>query len=256
MLSIQGNREDPDSATAIVVGRVEKWEPGSTATHAHRKHQLMMATHGVLHVNTSRSEWIVPPSRAIWVSANTTHRVELKKSACASVLYIQPGAFDVPKLEKSFMLDASPLVRELINTCCQFGWDYLLDSPEARIANVLLDQLDQVDQTPLNLPLPKDVRALAVAEAIRKSPGRRESLQVLAKLNHTSARTLERLFINETGLSFGVWRKRVRLITGIEMLAYGQSVSTVAGEVGYSTPSAFVVAFREAFGLTPARYFG
>jgi AraC-like DNA-binding protein len=38
---------------------------------------------------------------------------------------------------------------------------------------------------------------------------------------------------------------------GIELLVAGRSVKTVAAEVGYRQPSAFVELFRQTFGMTP-----
>ncbi|MGO9790014.1 MAG: helix-turn-helix domain-containing protein [Solirubrobacteraceae bacterium] len=39
------------------------------------------------------------------------------------------------------------------------------------------------------------------------------------------------------------------------MLAAGEPVATVAGYVGYETPSAFIAAFRRHIGATPGAYF-
>lgn len=70
-----------------------------------------------------------------------------------------------------------------------------------------------------------------------------------------SKRTLERLFGDETGLSLGRWRQRMRLIESLRLLAEGLSVTRVALEVGYRSPSAYVSAFRRELGTTPGRYF-
>ena len=40
------------------------------------------------------------------------------------------------------------------------------------------------------------------------------------------------------------------------MPAFGMPVTTVAHRVGYDSASAFVAAFRRAFGVTPVSYFG
>ena len=41
---------------------------------------------------------------------------------------------------------------------------------------------------------------------------------------------------------------------GIELLAAGRSVKTVAAEVGYRQPSAFVELFRQTLGMTPRKW--
>jgi len=65
-------------------------------------------------------------------------------------------------------------------------------------------------------------------------------------------RTLERLFRGETGMSFGLWRQKVRLLQSIRVLASGGgSVTDAALESGYDSVSAFIVAFKRTFGCTP-----
>lgn len=70
-----------------------------------------------------------------------------------------------------------------------------------------------------------------------------------------SSRTLRRLTLAETGLSFGQWRQQVKLMHGLEMLARGVPVAEVSDVLGYSSPSNFIAMFRRAFGDSPARYF-
>lgn len=70
-----------------------------------------------------------------------------------------------------------------------------------------------------------------------------------------SRRTLERLFLEQTGLPVGRWRQRARLVAALRLLADGVPVTTVAHRVGYSTPNAFGAMFRAELGTSPARYF-
>jgi AraC-like DNA-binding protein len=63
------------------------------------------------------------------------------------------------------------------------------------------------------------------------------------------------LFRAETGLSFGAWRQRARLLSALQLLAENESVTQTAIAVGYASTSAFVAAFRRALGNTPGQYF-
>ena len=47
----------------------------------------------------------------------------------------------------------------------------------------------------------------------------------------------------------------MRLLHALRLLAAGQSVTTVALEVGYDSPSAFIAMFRRSLGATPGGYF-
>jgi AraC-like DNA-binding protein len=70
-----------------------------------------------------------------------------------------------------------------------------------------------------------------------------------------SRRTLERLFQRETGISLGRWRQQARLLHAMRRLAHGESVTSIALEVGYESPSAFIATFSNAFGTTPGRFY-
>ncbi len=69
-----------------------------------------------------------------------------------------------------------------------------------------------------------------------------------------SGRTLARLFMQETGMTFGEWRRRRILLAALERLSEGIAVTTVALEMGYESPSAFIAMFRQNLGMTPTQY--
>ena len=65
---------------------------------------------------------------------------------------------------------------------------------------------------------------------------------------------MERLFLVETKMTVGEWRRRLRLLHGVRLLAGGESVTNVAFDAGYASTSAFIAAFKRTFGMTPSRY--
>ncbi|MFJ1302792.1 AraC family transcriptional regulator [Pseudomonadota bacterium AL_CKDN230030165-1A_HGKHYDSX7] len=246
---------DPDRATAPVVGLMEQWLPGDQAPHAHRRHQLLCAATGVIHVTTSLGEWVLPSTRALWIGSGTLHSTRVRRPADTRVLYIDADAYPMPAGPACFVVAVDPLLRELMSACAIAPWDYAAESPEGRLAAVLIDQVRSVEHTLADLPFPADSRAVHLANILRADPANREPLDVLAHRVGSSPRTIERLFRAEAGLSFGSWRQRHRLLTAMELLAYGESVMNVALDVGYESASSFVAAFRSMFGTTPARYF-
>lgn len=247
--------EDPDDAVAPLVGRLDKWQPGSTEPHQHRRHQLISSFTGVLHLSTAVGQWVVPPARAVLIEAGTEHSLMVKRPAEVGVLYARADAYPMALESKVRVVGMSPLVRELFLACTRSAWDYQEGSNESRLAAVLMDQLELLDQAPSDLPLPSDKRALKVVKMLSDDPSNREPLDVLAQRAGSSKRTIERLFVTEANMTFGAWRQRQRLIMAVEALAYGESVKTVAMDVGYESASSFVAAFRAMFGVTPARYF-
>ncbi len=246
---------DPDLATAPVVGLMEEWMPADQAPHVHRRHQLLCAASGVIHVTTSVGEWVLPATRAIWIGSGTLHSTLVRRPAHTRVLYIDPDVYPMPDGAQCRVVAVNPLMREVIAACASAPWDYPADSPQARLASVLVDQVRATDHTSVDLPYPTDTRALRLANLLRTDPANRQPLESLAGQVGSSPRTIERLFQKEAGLSFGRWRQRQRLLTALEQLAYGESVTNVALDVGYESASSFVAAFKAVFGMTPARYF-
>ena len=55
-------------------------------------------------------------------------------------------------------------------------------------------------------------------------------------------------------MTFGAWRQRRRLQAAIARLAAGDAVTTVALDLGYESPSAFITMFRRTLWETPGRF--
>jgi len=223
--------------------------------HSHEHDQLMYSIKGAIHVITTTGRWILPPTRAIWISSGTAHAFEARRPVDLNILYIDSQAPGSPRWDDCAVVNVTPLVRELITACVDLPWNHRQDSRVGRLARVLLEQLDVLPQAPLTLPEPEDPRAIRLAQWLRMHPEDRRPLTVLAPECGGSVKTLERLFAKETGISFGAWRIRLRMIKALEQLAYGENVANTAHAIGYESPSSFIAAFRNTFGTTPARYF-
>jgi AraC-like DNA-binding protein len=101
-----------------------------------------------------------------------------------------------------------------------------------------------------------DPRARGVAQYVMTCPSAGETLEQLCRQHGASRRTLERLYREETGLSFGMWRQKVRMLDSIRQLAEGKSVTNAALDSGYVSVSAFIAAFKRTFGCTPGQLDG
>jgi AraC-like DNA-binding protein len=196
----------------------------------------------------------VPPNRAVWVPAGVEHGIEMTGKVLVQTIYLVAGiSNDLPRT--CCAVNVSPLLRELILHTVKLG---MLDEsipPQARLIGFLMDQLTVLPAIPLQLPLPADNRAQRAVEWLRAHPDDPGLIKSVAKRVATSARTLERLFQKETGMTFGKWRQQLRLLEAMRLLAAGRPVTAVALEVGYDSPSAFIAMFKRTLGTTPHRYF-
>ncbi len=55
-------------------------------------------------------------------------------------------------------------------------------------------------------------------------------------------------------MTFTEWRQRLRTMAALPLLAEGQTVETIAFDLGYSSASAFIVMFRKLMGMTPDEF--
>ena len=67
-------------------------------------------------------------------------------------------------------------------------------------------------------------------------------------------RTFTRSFKKEAGMGVAVWRQQARLMHALSLLSSGESITKVALEVGYDSPSAFTAMFHRAFGVPPSQF--
>ena len=220
--------------------------------------QLLFALRGMLTVHTGGGLWVVPAHQAVWVPAGVRHDVEVAAGVAMRAVYLHAalgGALHARLPGTCRVVEISPLLREILRRAMRLLTLDRRIAAERHLLDVLLDELTLLPLVPLDLPIPRDARGARAAALIRAEPAARNTLAEVARASAASARTLERLFRGETGLPFGVWRQRARLLRALQLLAEGATVTAAANAVGYDSTSAFVAAFRRALGTTPGRYF-
>lgn len=129
----------------------------------------------------------------------------------------------------------------------------LTEDQRRRAEDLVPDLLYPVPKLLIKVPRPADERVRAVADALLADPADRRSLEAHAQAVGVAGRTLMRLFADGTGMSFARWRTCVRLQAALPLLVEARSVSRVARDVGYATPSAFLAVFRRVVGTSPGR---
>jgi AraC-like DNA-binding protein len=220
--------------------------------HDHAEHQLIHPSAGVLQVSTPIGTWVVPPHRAVWIPATVPHAHQAQGPTQMRTLAFTE-TMNPLRLDRPTVLAVSPLLREVIIALT--GEPGLDPAQRANLERVALDQLRRVEALPLWLPSPHDARLRDVEALLRADPADQRTLAALGSAVGASERTLSRLFRAETAMSFPQWRTQLRLHHALTLLAAGAPVTNVATACGYSSSSAFIEAFRHAFGSTPGRYY-
>jgi len=223
--------------------------------HAHGWDQLTYAASGAMRVDTEAASWLVPPHCAVWLPAGTMHAEHMHGPVSVRTLYFVPGLVKaLPR--RCGIVNISALLRELILHVSRIGALDRKIAVQARLIGVLLDALGSFSDVPLQLPMPRDARARRLAALLQARPDEKATIARLSRGAGAGRRTIERLFLSETSMTVGEWRRRLRLLRAVQLLAKGESVTSAALEAGYSSTSAFIAVFRKAFGTTPGRYPG
>ena len=245
-----------DALPRPLYARAESLGAGSwTPRHRHDWVQFSYAISGVLGVHTDEGSFFAPPQWGIWIPAGLEHEVITSMRAEMRSLYVRredclwaPGQCRV--------LEVTPLARELIKGFCALPAEYPEGgSPEQRLVAVLLDQLASLPEVGFSLPLPRHGRLLVLCNELIETPDADVSLSLWSDRLGMSEKTLMRLFLRETGLSFRSWRQRVRLLSSLQVLEEGGHVTRAALSCGYESTSAFIAAFKKMFGYTPGELF-
>ncbi|ABC22751.1 transcriptional regulator, AraC family [Rhodospirillum rubrum ATCC 11170] len=246
---------DPDLTDRPAVARQLDFadHQAEVPMHEHRKGQLILALHGAVTCTADNEIWIVPPNCAVWIPGGVPHSARATANARLTYLFVEPGAAKLP--EECCTLSISPMIREMVDRLAREPADYPSHGHAARLARVALDELVDMPRERFNLPISGNAKIRAIADALTVDPSDRSTLAEWAKRVAMSERSLARLMIRETGLTFGRWRQQLHLVVALRQLAGGASVHTVAAELGYESVNAFITMFKKALGSTPAQYF-
>ncbi|WP_215781531.1 AraC family transcriptional regulator [Paludibacterium sp. B53371] len=222
--------------------------------HCHPEGQLWALWQGGVTIELQGCQWVLPQGQIGWLPPGTPHASSVFRQAVGWHAYLQPALCEVfPPTPTVFR--ASPLIRAMLAQIAD--WQIAaagLSERQQRFFAVLLDELLQAGTQPLMLPMPSHPGLLHLARGLLEDPAQAHPLDTLAREAGLSPRSLTRHFRQQTGMTLVQWRTAARMKKALEGLAAGGSVTRVAFETGYDSVSSFITAFRQRFGVTPARY--
>ncbi len=222
--------------------------------HAHAGGQLSLVLRGTMAVTSDEGWWLAPPGTAIWVAPKVIHGSHYSESSSLLLLRFSEK-FAARLSDHCDTIVISDLLRELAREAVRLNsMGDQADTLEL-LAQLMVLQMQQPRHGPgLFVPHGRDRRLRQATNILRQNPGGDFNLDELAALAHTSARTLARLFLVETNMTFGRWREHLRIVCAIDKLARGQSITQTALELGYQSASSFTTLFTRLLGKPPRRY--
>lgn len=221
--------------------------------HAHAWGQLIFVKSHVLEMQVEGERLLTPAGIPIWIPPHHTHASYNHQQAQFRTFNLAASLCDgLPR--KACLLIADAIVHAIINEFARTGLEQPQCEEERRLCEVVRDRLRQAPVQESYLPGSQDKFLAPILHALEANPGDNTTLAEWAKRVFTTERTLARRCQQELHMSFSEWRQRLRFLTTIARLEQGQSVQSIALDLGYSSASALIVMFQHQAGTTPDRY--
>lgn len=242
-----------EGADRSAVGFAMDYPDGlASGMHSHPKAQLVYAISGMMRIETPEASFLLPPTKALFLPADAEHSIRMEGAvAMREVLIDRTVASAISAGPR--VLTVSPLLRELILAICAEPIDWPLDGRTPHLVALIVYEIRRAKTLMTRLPQLREPRLAPIARAIAENPADPRTLDDWAEVCGASARTLARLFVQDTGLTFGQWRLQARLNAAFVLLMTEGEIARIARKVGFASQSALGVAFRRTFGLTPAQ---
>lgn len=236
---------------ANAVASLETLEHSSP--HQHRKAQLLFVVRGVMNCEVEGAVWIVPPQCAMWIPGGTPHTAfGSGEVECISLFIEPPEAPNLPS--ECCTIAVSGFFRHLLMRADDLPERYDVNGPDGRIVSVIFDELTAAPVEEFRLPIPSDPRLKKLANLLLAAPADHATVAEWASRIAVSERSLNRMLAAQVGMSFGRWRRQLHIVLALRRLSAGQTVQTVALDLGYESASSFVTMFRKMVGKPPSRY--
>ena len=222
--------------------------------HYHRWHQLLSASSGVVVVATPQGTWVMPPQRGMWIPAGFVHDVKILGTVSLRSLYFRPSAIDdMPPV--CLVVGVSAFMRSLIAEAMHLPVDYEVNGRANALMTLIKCELQLLPRLSLSLPFPSHASLVARCHSFLRRPDSHQTIDDWSHDLGMSRRSFTRLFKKETGLSFMAWRQQACLVAALPRLVAGESVTSIAIDLGYDNPAAFTTMFKRVLGASPRAYF-
>jgi AraC-like DNA-binding protein len=252
MPHIAGSLVDSSQPVVAIPFRTGNCESFGIA-HSHKRAQFIYPGTGIVKVQTGYGIWCISPSQAAWIPSMHEHRILYPQNTTVYALFIDSSLSSKFK-NYCCVLNIDSFMKELILKAVKIGEKYSVGSHEHSIMQVISGEISRLTPSSLNLPLAKDERVLRVMNYLLDNPASSKQLDHFSKIACTSTKNLNRLFMKETRLTFGTWRKHLKVLEAVEKLSKGLSVTEVSIDLGYRSLSSFVSMFRKVTGKTPGAF--
>ena len=208
-----------------------------------------------MYVGTPNRVLLLSPAMAVWIPPDTDHWMRYGSNNV--MIYVDVNREESTELGGECRVVAmTPLLGALFMATMPEGTGARHNHHNDALHVLLRYELLTARDVPLSLAMPQDHRVRKLTQSALDSPGEVRSVQDWLAKAPASRKTVERIFISETGMPPSRWLRHVRILHAISLLAAGQKVTSVALDMGYASSSAFSYMFRQTLGESPIEFLG
>lgn len=241
---------------------------------SHNFWEMMYVIRGSLCVSADERVYNLSPGQIIFHQPLELHKFYVTEKGGAEILvmsYLAEGRLRDFFREKVFLLNGeqqqilSDLVSYAESHACDTERIYDRYLPAFQTEDLYSQKVSlSVQQLMLSLaensnitPLPDGEDSAVFTKAVQYMNDRiyeNCSVEEIASGLHVSVSALKRIFKKYAGLGVHKYFLKLKLKTAIELLGSGHSVTSVAGQLGFSSQGYFTNVFKREFGDAPTSY--
>ena len=221
--------------------------------HSHDFGQLISAASGSMYVGTPGRLLLLSPAMVLWIPPDVEHWMRYGSNNAMRYVDVRKGEAEMIG-EDCRIMAMTPLLNALMDGTLPERAAGRAAGHNDALHDLLRLELIAAPDVPLSIAMPQDHRIRQLAEAALDDPGVIGSVETWLADAAASRKTIERLFIGETGMPPSRWLRHARILHAISRLAAGEKVSSVAFDMGYASSSAFSYMFRRALGCSPSDF--
>jgi AraC-like DNA-binding protein len=232
---------------------LDGWREGSLGDTMHK---LVLVVSGQIDLEGASGGWVVVPNHLVFIPADRAFIFRTTKRTVLHVAHLEPAICDWHHAG-CWVTSAPSLAREMLGHAVRWNSEEARNLEVARQFFRTLSHLcrDWFSKPRIMwLPSAKSPEMRAVVTYVRDHLAD-ATIDGARAATGLSARTLQRRCHEE--LSFG-WReflREARILRATELLAQGRhSVGSVARSIGFSSLSAFTLAFSKRVGMPPSEF--
>ena len=221
--------------------------------HSHDFGQLISAASGSMYVGTPGHLLLLSPAMVLWIPPDVEHWMRYGSNNEMRYVDVRKGEAEMIG-EDCRIMAMTPLLNALMAGTLPDRAAGRANDHNDVLHDLLRHELVTAPDVPLSIAMPQDHRIRRFAEAALDDPGVIESVETWLAEVPASRKTIERLFVAETGMPPSRWLRHARILHAISRLAAGEKVSSVAFDMGYASSSAFSYMFRRTLGRCPSDF--